>query len=308
MLILRGIPASGKSTFALELMAKEPDRWLRVNKDSLRLMFHNGVYSPENEKFIDDAQTEMIIHTLKNDKKDLIVDNTHIPAKSVERLHKLAQEVADDLNVEIKITEWCFFTHLKTALERNAKRSGSARVPDDAIRKMHSQVEKSYNDSATGVREFQYKETTISPEVFVQIVHDETLPAAIICDLDGTIAHLNGRNPYDATGCSDDHPNKNVVNILNIHVDHQIFVTGREDKHREETLAFLNKHCIAPNRQLFMRKTGDFRKDCIVKREIFDEHIRDKFNVKFVLDDRDQVVKMWRRLGLTCLQVAEGDF
>ena len=27
-----------------------------------------------------------------------------------------------------------------------------------------------------------------------------------------------------------------------------------------------------------------------------------------VLDDRNQVVKMWRENGLTCLQVAEGDF
>jgi len=57
-----------------------------------------------------------------------------------------------------------------------------------------------------------------------------------------------------------------------------------------------------------MRPTGDNRKDAIVKREIFDREIRDRYRILFVLDDRNQVVDMWRELGLTCLQVAPGDF
>ena len=56
-----------------------------------------------------------------------------------------------------------------------------------------------------------------------------------------------------------------------------------------------------------MRQDGDFRRDDIVKQEILDKYI-DKDRVLFVLDDRDQVVDMWRRNGLTCFQVAEGDF
>ncbi len=60
---------------------------------------------------------------------------------------------------------------------------------------------------------------------------------------------------------------------------------------------------------LNMREAGDMRKDSIVKKELFDQHIRGKYNVRMVIDDRDQVVDMWRNeLGLTCLQVAEGDF
>jgi hypothetical protein len=58
-----------------------------------------------------------------------------------------------------------------------------------------------------------------------------------------------------------------------------------------------------------MRPEGDNRKDSIVKRELFDTHVRNKFYIDFVLDDRDQVVDMWRNdLGLTCLQVDWGDF
>jgi hypothetical protein len=59
---------------------------------------------------------------------------------------------------------------------------------------------------------------------------------------------------------------------------------------------------------VFMRATGDQRKDSIIKQELFDRHILGKYNIKFVLDDRNQVVNMWRSLGLTVFQVAEGDF
>jgi hypothetical protein len=55
-------------------------------------------------------------------------------------------------------------------------------------------------------------------------------------------------------------------------------------------------------------RPGDMRNDSIVKEEIYEEHIKPRFNVRFVLDDRDRVVKMWRENGLKVLQVAEGDF
>ena len=59
---------------------------------------------------------------------------------------------------------------------------------------------------------------------------------------------------------------------------------------------------------LFMRASGDTRKDEIVKLELFDAHVRGKYDVRLVLDDRDRVVRMWRSIGLTCLQVADGEF
>ena len=57
-----------------------------------------------------------------------------------------------------------------------------------------------------------------------------------------------------------------------------------------------------------MRKTKDFRSDSIIKTEIYNEFIKDKYFVDLVLDDRDSVVKTWRDLGLLCLQVYYGDF
>jgi hypothetical protein len=57
-----------------------------------------------------------------------------------------------------------------------------------------------------------------------------------------------------------------------------------------------------------MRKTGDHRKDYVVKKEIHRKLIKPKYEVLFVLEDRNQAVNMWRQEGLTCLQVAPGDF
>ena len=57
-----------------------------------------------------------------------------------------------------------------------------------------------------------------------------------------------------------------------------------------------------------MRQAGDNRDDRIVKREIYEREIKGRYNVRFVLDDRNKVVALWRDLGLPCFQVADGDF
>ena len=131
----------------------------------------------------------------------------------------------------------------------------------------------------------------------------------IICDLDGTLALLNGRNPYDASTAEQDILNDPVAEIVK-HLAAAydiILISGRTDTWRAETERWLQKHQV-PYVQLFMRKEGDFRKDVVVKREFFAKYIKSHWDVLFVLDDRNQVVEMWREVGLTCLQVAPGDF
>jgi hypothetical protein len=86
-----------------------------------------------------------------------------------------------------------------------------------------------------------------------------------------------------------------------------IYLSGRSDKFRDITQNWLTKNG-APDGPLFMRVDGDWRKDWIIKGELFDLHVRDKYNVLFCLDDRNQVVNFWRSLGLTGFQVAAGDF
>lgn len=130
----------------------------------------------------------------------------------------------------------------------------------------------------------------------------------VISDIDGTLALLNGRDPYDASKCENDLPNEPVVNLLKLLEDQGdpvIIVSGRMEKDRIPTEKWLEQQGIFYDK-FFMRQTDDVRKDSIVKREIYEEFIEPFYDIWFVLDDRQQVVDLWRSLGLTCLQVNPG--
>ena len=150
----------------------------------------------------------------------------------------------------------------------------------------------------------------------------------IICDLDGTLCDITHRlihvkpktkKDWNAffTGIRDDAVNEPVLAVLDLWIDgwrgldkpEVIFCSGRPEYTRADTEWWLDEHWGKPftGRKLYMRKDGDYRSDDVVKEEILNEHIP-KDRVLFVLDDRQQVVDMWRRNGLTCFQVAEGNF
>lgn len=140
---------------------------------------------------------------------------------------------------------------------------------------------------------------------------DSSLPHAIISDLDGTLAILHDRSPYDCVACGSDKLNEPVADILKTYATIGITIilfSGREEKSREETIKWLKRHEV-PFNLLEMRADGDLRKDNIVKKDMYENHVKGKYFIKFVLDDRNQVVDLWRLdLGLPCLQVNYGNF
>ena len=96
--------------------------------------------------------------------------------------------------------------------------------------------------------------------------------------------------------------------IFSFRNDHKIILlTGRRESYEKETLAWLDKNNVFFDKLLFRGK-DDFRPDEIVKQEIYENHIRGFFEVLFVVDDRSSVVKMWRSIGLLCLQCDDGNF
>lgn len=142
---------------------------------------------------------------------------------------------------------------------------------------------------------------------------------AIIVDLDGTLADIRVRLKH-LTGHRKDWKsfNKSIETdsihdwcreiIIRFASDHQILiVSGRTDDLKQETQAWLKKFNV-PYHHLFMRKKNDFRADNIIKREIFENEIRQNFKIVFVLDDRQKVVEMWRAENLVVLQCAPGNF
>ena len=142
---------------------------------------------------------------------------------------------------------------------------------------------------------------------------EENIEDAIIVDIDGTLAHMNGkRGPYEENKVLVDDPDPEVIlsvfaekNYLNRTV---IVMSGRHETCQEDTEKWLKQYGV-PYDHIFMRKADDNRSDDIVKYELFMEHVAGKFNVKKIYDDRDQVCSMWRHLlKLKVFAVAEGNF
>lgn len=131
----------------------------------------------------------------------------------------------------------------------------------------------------------------------------------IIVDIDGTLALKGNRNPFNLSEVEMDKPNKNIVELVKVlkHKYYIFLVSGRDEICRKETEKWLVKNSIKFDK-LYMREENDYRKDVIVKNEIYIQHIEKRGEVFLVLDDRNQTVEGWRKLGLTCLQVAEGNF
>ena len=133
---------------------------------------------------------------------------------------------------------------------------------------------------------------------------------AIICDCDGTLCLLNGRDPFDFKSAENDLLNEPVANLIKMYKDAGnkiLIVSAREEKFQPLTEDWLKKYSI-PYDHIFLRSDNDYRADDIIKKEIYEQKIKPHWDIGVVLDDRNRVVKMWREIGLTCLQVNEGDF
>lgn len=160
----------------------------------------------------------------------------------------------------------------------------------------------------------------------------------IIVDIDGTIADTKERarkyletSPKDwdkfYDSCAEDKPINGVIEVVR-HLEQNnyvIFVSGRRESCRKDTVEWINRNLpfLAPPTpsftvdkmvcySLYLRENGDTRHDTVVKPELlekaFKEERIDKSKVLCILEDRNSMVRKWRELGYTCLQVAEGDF
>lgn len=296
--IIRGISGSGKSTWA-----RSQRDAVVVSRDDLRLAFF-GSDGPdyyevpktvlrEREDFISTVEQEAIRRGLRAG-KHVISDNTHTMMRYVNGV--AAVGYAEGATVELKV----FDVPLHTVLTRVKSRAllGGRDVPEAAIRRQHDQFQSSKNETLTA---------PVKPKPYAGTPGK---PAAFLFDLDGTTFHMGDkRGPYDHN-VEVDEPDKVVLDIVARFIESglvAIAMSGREEVTRKATLTALEENGVVPD-ALFMRANKDMRKDSIIKTELFDEHVRDHYDVQFVLDDRNQVVDMWRVMGIKCLQVAPGEF
>lgn len=280
VILTKGLPASGKTTWAKELLDGSKNSFKRINNDDLRKMFDNGHYSSDTEKFIKKAVDALVLLALEEN-KHVILDNTHLSDKSINRIKELVKGKAEVI-VEDKFLD----VPLETCIKNDLKRLDS--VGKDVIMKMYSQF-------------FE----TVGPKSLIQ---DKTLPHAIIVDIDGTLAHMNNRSPFDWKLVGEDKCDETIKKIVNNYSlsGKVIVMSGRDSSCRELTIKWLNDNEVKFD-ELHMRPEKDCRKDSIVKQELFDNNVKDKYFIEYVLDDRLQVCRMWFNMGLTLLRVGNPD-
>lgn len=299
LILTRGIPASGKTTWAKAWVTFEGNR-ARVNRDDLRAMLFGkvGKLSNDEEQRVTQVQQAAVKPLIKKG-FDVVIDDTNLVNKFIKEWFKFAE----NLGAEVEVID--FPVDRQTAVNRDAKRgvavggrSVGAAVIDDYFNR------------------FVNKDGTLHPvpeyksQKFEQYVPNTELEPAILVDIDGTLAHMQGRSPYDDSLVHTDTPDEVIREIVNEHYKHGtrvIIFSARDEKSRPQTAKWLRDNGIKFD-ELHMRSRDDKRNDAVVKNEMFHAYVADRFNVKFVLDDRDRVVDMWRAKGIKCLQVAYGDF
>ena len=189
--ILKGLPGSGKSTWAKEQIDNAKGGCKRISKDDLRAMLDNSQHSKGNELFVKNVRDDIIKLSLENG-KHLIIDDTNLDTSHETRITEIANKFKQETGKNVSIKIKTFDTPLDVCIERDRNRNKS--IGETVIRQMYQQY--------------------IAPQrINDKLIQDEQLIKCIICDLDGTLAILNGRNPYDTGLCETDEINKPVMNI-----------------------------------------------------------------------------------------------
>jgi predicted kinase len=281
--VLIGPPGSGKSTLAASLV--ELDTASHVNQD---LQGKDG--------HID------FFHKLVSYQRDIVVDRMNFSKKQRSRYIDLAKSAG--YRIEIHVLHEASSTCLNRCINR--ENHPTIKTEQDAKKAL-----------AFFFRHYEKPEPQEADEI-INHYPNYCRGDAIICDLDGTLCNIDHRlhwvrrerKNWDMffAGISRDEPNKWCSDLLKRYEQENIILcSGRSQNHEPQTIAWLSDNMISYT-NLFMRPNGDYRRDDIVKEIILDFEILTRYNPVLFIDDRQQVVDMWRRRGYTCLQCAKGDF
>lgn len=301
--MLKGLPRTGKSTYAKKYVISSGNH-VRVNRDDLRQMLHNGKWSHLNEKSTILAQ-EAIVRAMLLNGKSVLVDDTNLTEKHKNKWSSIARECGSTFMTKE------FTNDLPALVQRDNKAEEGNKRGRHVIENMA----------------IQHGYTTFE---------DDSL---VLCDIDGTIAdcmhrvHHVTKEPKDWKSFFDEMGNDTLKTftfkmLLDFFKDGKriIFVSARPEQYRKMTEDWLRKHNMIPwnepsTRSLFsansitgdiipydaliLRKENDSREDTIVKQQILDTFF-DKRTISHVIDDRPCVVRMWKENGLNVIDVGDG--
>lgn len=304
--VMRGLSGSGKSTKAREIA--DANDAVVVCRDDLRKHLLGTYWTGKkvDEDRVSIAEQATVLAFLK-DGVSVVVDATHLHPPYVRKWAKEATRLAVEFEV-VDVVE-----DVDECRRRDHQRmlDGGRYVGDKVIEDQAKRAKRPV--------------ITAEPFIIEPVPYMDDLPDCILVDIDGTVAKMTGRSPFDYSRVLEDDVHENIAWLIRtIYYSHVprcdgeapvdiIFMSGRDDTCRVDTERWLDMHDI-PYDRLIMRPAdfkdanGNKAPDYQVKYHLFNEHIRGKYNVRVVFDDRQQVVDMWRQLGLNCAQVAEGEF
>lgn len=270
-----GISTSGKSSLAAK---KVLEGWTEVNRDWIRFNlvkpgadWRDYKMTKAQEKEVTEIEGRMIMEAYSRG-DNIIVSNTNLHAPTRNKLIKNLE----DLGYEVEVHQ------LEISLEEAWKRD-AYRLNGVGHNVLYSQWQK-WNEVI--------QRPTYTP--------NEKLQEAIIVDVDGTIAQMDGRGPFEWARVGEDLPRWFIIDMV-INYKRQgyevLIVSGRSDDCRSETEVWLAEHEV-PCDGLWMRKAGDMRKDNAVKEEIFWTHLANSYNIVACIDDRPQMIRLWHDLKI----------
>ena len=290
----KGLPGSGKSTLAKEMVANSNGTLVRVNRDDLRKEsrhYVRGVFNKRLEREIARVRDERIGDALSRG-FDVISDDTNLS----ERHARHFREIANKYNAELILLDFTdpkssLYVSLEECIKRDLNRDSS--VGKDVILEM-------YYSNVLGLKDSnQYQPSAPS------------LGEAIIVDLDGTLCHINGRSHFDSYKYDTDVKDLAIAKLIEAFdaLGYNILiVTGREGSPLaiSQTKKWLQDNGIKYDLIMFRPEGSNHIKDYEIKKNIYEQYIKDKYQIVFALEDRPRNIRMWRSLGIKVLDCGLG--
>lgn len=290
--ILRGLPASGKSTLARKIVDANPTHTARFNWDDIRNMM--GPYwipERENTKVLN-ALRDAFINNMMSNQWDIVIDNMNLNPKELEHYNKIVSEYNNNHTDKYEIEVTTLFTPVEECVRRDALRSNP--IGESVIRSIWQRY-----------RNFLCTEE--NKEIVSKLKPATDLPKAVIFDVDNTLCFNTSGRPYYGTaqGLLDDVPNTNAIIAAQVYHSGGIkvlLVTGREgtDEIKEATQKWMENNQVPIDEYYFRpvnnRESGDKIKVQIIS------GISNKYNIIGIYEDSSKIVKSLREMGYTVFQ------
>jgi predicted kinase len=335
MILTLGLPASGKTTWANQYVAENPNTVI-VCRDDIRA----ELFSPKVASYRGDLKLFVILNqqqikTLENQgkvnyngttlkKSDFKITTDVSEFRWRDYRFTTAKEKRVTAIQEQRITE--AMNNKQDIIIADTNLNPKVQVHLNAIAKSNN-YEVSMQDFTSVpvvecIRRDERRDNSVGRGVILGMferyickeapAHDPNLPNAVVFDMDGTICHMNGkRSPFEWNKVLVDDPDEHVLEILGMYknLGYQIIIfTARDGVCKDLCAQWLVENGV-PYDLLVTRKENDMRKDYTAKQEMYEENLQGNYNIRAVFDDREQVVlDVWRRNGFKCMQVANGCF